>query len=116
MPTNNHIEFKANDLVAIKEFYSSVFGWESTDYGENYTSFSSTNSGINGGFEQTDERIVNGSLIVLANDNLEETQQKVEAARGVIRVPVFSFPGGKRFQLLDPSGNELAVWMEVNEE
>jgi len=117
MPTNNHIdyiEFKANDLGAIKQFYSSVFGWKFTDYGENYTSFAS--SGLNGGFEYTDEPIVNGALIVLSHDNLDEVQQKVEAAGGVIKVPIFSFPGGKRFQFLDPSGNELAVWTEINEE
>jgi predicted enzyme related to lactoylglutathione lyase len=25
---------------------------------------------------------------------------------------VFAFPGGSRFQFLEPGGNELAVWSE----
>ena len=64
--TNNHInyiELKAKDLKAIKAFYSTTFGWEFTDYGPNYTAFK--NAGIEGGFHTTDERIVNGALIVL---------------------------------------------------
>lgn len=117
MSTNNHInyiEFKTKDLVAIKQFYSSVFGWEFTDYGETYVAFS--NSGMQGGFEYSEEPIVNGVLVVLYHDNLEEIQQEVEAAGGIITVPTFSFPGGRRFQFIDPSGNELAIWTETNEE
>jgi hypothetical protein len=26
---------------------------------------------------------------------------------------IFSFPGGRRFHFLDPSGNELAVWSDI---
>ena len=104
----NYIEFKAKNLEAIKKFYSSVFGWKFTDYGKTYTSFEE--SGIAGGFEYSEEPIVNGALIVLLHDDLEEIHKKVEAAGGKINVPVFSFPGGKRFHFIDPSGNELAVW------
>lgn len=116
MMANNHInyvEFKANDLGTVKKFYSSVFGWKFTDYGENYTAFSE--SGIEGGFEYSEEPIVNGALVVLIHDDLEAIQQKVEAAGGTINVPIFSFPGGKRFQFIDPSGNELAVWTQIEE-
>jgi len=113
MATNiNYIEFKAKNLGSVKEFYSSVFGWEFTDYGERYTAFE--NSGVAGGFEYSEEPIVNGALVVLAHDNLDEIQQKIEAAGGTISVPIFSFPGGKRFHFVDPTGNELAVWSELN--
>ena len=30
----------------------------------------------------------------------------------VVLLAPFAFPGGRRFQFLDPSGNELAVWSE----
>lgn len=106
----NYIEFKAKNLKAVKEFYSTVFGWEFTDYGDEYVAFS--NSGLEGGFEFSEEPISNGALIVLYHDNLEETQQKVESAGGIISVPIFSFPGGRRFHFVDPAGNELAVWSE----
>ena len=118
MTTNNHInyiEFKAKDLVAIKAFYSSVFAWEFTDYGPSYVSFEEKKSGLSGGFEASDEPIVNGALIVLSHENLDEIQQKIETAGGTISVPVFSFPGGKRFHFIDPSGNELSVWTQTEE-
>ncbi|MCJ8289249.1 MAG: VOC family protein [Crocinitomicaceae bacterium] len=111
MATNNHInyiEFKAKDLGDIKKFYSTVFGWKFTDYGETYVSFEER--GITGGFEYSDQPIVNGALVVLFHDELEEIQQKVETAGGTINIPIFSFPGGKRFHFIDPSGNELAIW------
>jgi predicted enzyme related to lactoylglutathione lyase len=34
------------------------------------------------------------------------------AAGGTITVPIFAFPGGRRFHFQDPAGNELAVWSE----
>ena len=111
MATNNHInyiEFKAKDLGDIQKFYSSVFGLKFTDYVETYVSFEER--GITGGFEYSDQPIVNGALVVLFHDELEEIQQKVETAGGTINIPIFSFPGGKRFHFIDPSGNELAIW------
>lgn len=107
----NYVELKAPDLNTVKEFYKQVFGWKFTDYGPTYTAFS--NSGIEGGFEKTDAKIVNGALIILHHKNLELLQEKVESAGGKISVPIFSFPGGRRFHFLDPSGNELAVWAET---
>ena len=110
-PTNNtinYIELKAKDLEATKTFYSKVFGWSFTDYGETYIAFS--NAGLDGGFEKTDNEIVNGALVVLYHENLEQIKQQIITANGKISVDTFSFPGGKRFQFLDPSGNELAVW------
>ena len=37
----------------------------------------------------------------------------VTKAGGVIAKEIFSFPGGRRFHFIDPSGNELAVWSEA---
>lgn len=109
----NYIEFKSTDLSATKRFYSAVFGWEFTDYGDHYTSFS--NSGIAGGFEWTDQPIHNGVLVVLRHEALEELIETIKVHGGKIVKEIFSFPGGKRFQFTDPSGNELAVWCEMEE-
>ena len=111
--TNNHInyvEFKANDLEKIKQFYTQVFGWEFTDYGPTYTAF--TESGLDGGFEKTNEHIVNGVLVVLYYQKLEVVKNKITDAGGKISKDIFSFPGGKRFHFMDPAGNELAVWSD----
>ncbi|PVW13194.1 VOC family protein [Marixanthomonas spongiae] len=109
--TNNHInyiELKANDLVLIKKFYSTCFGWSFTDYGPTYVDFSE--SGLQGGFEKTDAEIVNGALVVLYHENLEQVKSTIIEANGTISKDIFSFPGGRRFHFLDPSGNELAIW------
>jgi predicted enzyme related to lactoylglutathione lyase len=34
----------------------------------------------------------------------------VVAAGGTVLVEPYDFPGGRRFQFADPSGNELGVW------
>ncbi len=106
----NYVEFKAKDLEKIKTFYSKVFGWTFTDYGPDYTAFSE--SGLEGGFEKTEEDITNGALIVLYHENLEDTQQKVVQEGGIVVKNIFSFPGGRRFHFEDPSGNELAIWSD----
>jgi predicted enzyme related to lactoylglutathione lyase len=106
----NYIEFRAKDLHKIKEFYTKAFGWTFTDYGPTYTSF--TESGIQGGFEQTETDIVNGVLIVVYHKNLNLIKNKIIEAGGEISKDIFSFPGGHRFHFVDPSQNELAVWSE----
>ena len=109
--TINYIEFKTKDLQQTKTFYTSVFGWEFTDYGSTYIAFA--NSGLEGGFEKTDEEIINGALVVLYHENLEVIKSKVIQANGTICQEIFEFPGGQRFHFKDPSGNELAIWSEL---
>lgn len=36
--------------------------------------------------------------------------EAVRVAGGALLGPAHSFPGGRRFHLRDPAGNELAVW------
>jgi len=107
----NYIEFKSKDLRKTKQFYTEAFGWEFTDYGPTYTAFS--NSMVEGGFELTEEPITNGVLVVLRDENLESTKENLVALGAKISVDIFSFPGGRRFHFLDPSGNELAIWCET---
>ena len=47
-------------------------------------------------------------LPVIEVDDLEGALDAVTKAGGQIVRPIFSFPGGRRFQFLDPSGNEVA--------
>lgn len=110
---NNHIsyvEFKAKDLERIKEFYNDSFGWTFTDYGPTYIAFSE--SGLQGGFEKTEDEILNGVLVVLYHEDLEDIKNRIIKFGGEISKDIFSFPGGHRFHFVDPSGNELAVWSD----
>ena len=106
----NYIEFKAKDLEEIKKFYKSCFKWTFTDYGPTYVSFS--DSGVQGGFEKTENKIVNGVLVVLYHGNLDSIRNKIIESNGIISKDIFSFPGGRRFHFVDPGGNELAVWSD----
>ncbi|MEP0134573.1 MAG: VOC family protein [Eudoraea sp.] len=106
----NYVEFKAIDLEKIKEFYMASFDWTFTDYGPTYTAFSE--SGLNGGFEKTENEIIKGALIVIYHNNLDLIKNKIIEAGGKITKDIFSFPGGRRFHFVDPSENELAVWSD----
>lgn len=108
----NYIEFKAHDLEAIKAFYQQAFGWSFTDYGPTYIAFAA--SGVEGWFEQTDDTIVNGALVVLYHQDLLQSKANIIQAGGTISQDIFSFPGGQRFHFVDPSGNELAVWSDTD--
>ncbi len=48
-------------------------------------------------------------LPVIEVNNLESTLSSVIEAGAIVTKPIFSFPGGRRFHFLDPSGNELAA-------
>lgn len=106
----NYIEFKTHNIERTKMFYKNAFDWKFTDYGKTYTAFSE--SGIEGGFEETNGRIVNGALVVLYHTNLEQIQKQIIKKGGKITEAIFSFPGGRRFHFEDPTGNELAVWSD----
>ncbi len=106
----NYIELKANNLETTKTFYSQAFGWVFTDYGPTYVSFKK--SGIEGGFERTEDIVLNSVLIVLYHEDIDSIKDKIIKVGGKISKEIFSFPGGRRFHFLDPSGNELAVWTD----
>lgn len=112
--TINYIELPASDFVAIKRFFSAVFSWTFTDYGEEYCAFSTPT--MEGGFYQSDLKssAASGSaLIVFYSENLEATAIKILKEGGEIVTPAFDFPGGRRFHFADPHGNEFAVWSDV---
>ena len=106
----NYVEFTAPDLEQIKAFYRTCFGWTFTDYGDTYMAFS--DSGLDGGFAQSDEPVAHGALVVLYHERLAEIEQAIIAAGGTILQPTFSFPGGRRVHFRAPAGNELAVWSD----
>lgn len=106
----NYVEFQSPDLEATKIFYQETFGWKFTDYGPDYTAF--TESGLEGGFFRSYAEINNGALVILYHENLENIKAKIKKAGGKISKDTFSFPGGKRFHFIDPSGNELAIWSD----
>ena len=105
----DYIEFLSKDIERAKKFYSEAFGWAFTDYGPEYSSFSS--GAIAGGFALGAP--AKGSvLVILYSEALEASRDAVIAAGGALVKDTFSFPGGRRFHFNDPDGNELAVWSD----
>lgn len=104
----DYIEFGVADIARSKAFYGSAFGWRFTDYGPDYCEFD--DGRLKGGFTTLSPVTPGGALIVLYGDDLPALVARVEEAGGRISKPIFAFPGGQRFQFLDPDGYELAVW------
>ena len=119
-PKNTHhaidyIELSVTDMEQAKRFYSTAFGWKLTEYGPAYTGIQRmSGEGESGGLALAESVTRGGALVILFSDTLEETLEQVKAAGGQIVKEIFNFPGGRRFQFLDPSGNELAAWGHSN--
>lgn len=109
----NYLELATPDMEASKSFFTTVFGWSFTDYGDEYADC--PDGGIMIGFFKgslNSRQETGGALITFFSNDLETTLAKVESAGGKIVRPIFPFPGGRRFQFLEPGGNEFAVWSD----
>lgn len=107
----DYVEFQTPDMAQSKTFFAKAFDWQYQDYGPDYAEIQ--NAGLTGGLETNAGSDIAAPLVILKTDDLEAAQTQVEAAGGVIVKPIFSFPGGRRFQFKEPGGNLLAVWSEV---
>ncbi|MBO9377207.1 VOC family protein [Sphingomonas histidinilytica] len=108
----NYVELPVGDTAASKAFFEKAFGWSLTAFGPDYaatTGQAGSDIGLNGDAGDATA----APLAVIETDDLEAALASVEAAGGVVSRPIFAFPGGRRFHFREPSGNELAVY--VNE-
>jgi uncharacterized protein len=108
----DYIEFSVKSVPDAKRFYGSAFGWTFEDYGPDYASFA--DGRLSGGFQTAQEVRTGGPLVVIYAADLEGMERRVKQAGGTILRPIFSFPGGRRFHFADLSGNELAVWSDID--
>lgn len=107
----DYIEFNVTDIARSKAFYGEAFGWSFVDYGPDYCEFS--DGRLTGGFSALEPVSAKGGpLVILFATNLEDALLRVEKSGGTIAKPIFTFPGGRRFQFTDPDGYELAVWSD----
>ncbi|MDC7677753.1 VOC family protein [Asticcacaulis machinosus] len=106
----DYIEWAATDLSPIKDFYAKAFGWSFIDYGPTYAALDG--AGLDGGFQAEAPAAPAKPLVILYSENLEQSREDVLAAGGTLTLDIFDFPGGRRFQFTDPSGNELGIWSD----
>jgi uncharacterized protein len=102
----DYIELTVTDVAAAKKFYGAAFDWEFADY----AGIKGETREVGGFTKGTPTK--GGPLVVLYSQNLDDTLKRVREAGGKITKDPFEFPGGRRFQFLDPAGNELGVWSD----
>lgn len=110
----NYVELPSTDLEKTKTFFTEVFNWNFKDFGSDYCAFNQ--AGIEGGFYLSEWGAAtqnSSALVVIYSEDLDLTLEKVKENGGTIVKDIFSFPGGKRFQFLDPGGSEFGVWSEL---
>jgi uncharacterized protein len=107
-PRLNYVELTVKDGAKSKAFYERAFGWSLTEFSPAY--HATTTNDVDLGLEADAKAAPRAPLPIVHVDDLEAALTVVTAAGGKITVPIFSFPGGRRFHFLDPSGNELGVW------
>src|SRR6187549_692510 len=98
-------------MKAAQAFYGAAFGWKFQDWGDEYADI--LEAGLQGGLRKVDSVIGRGgTLAIIYSKDLEASERAVIAAGGAI-TEKHEFPGGRRFQFIDPSGVELAVWTKA---
>src|SRR5208337_2738745 len=92
----NFIELPARDIEKSKAFYRTVFACTLT-------------GDVDVGLQGDRAEASAAPLPVICVEDLEAALAACTKAGGRIVKPIFAFPGGRRFQFLDPSDNEIAV-------
>ena len=109
--TPNYIEMKAHDLPASKAFYSEALGLQFTDYGDGYScdERGPTFVAIAAGDEPA------APMPTFESDDVEASLAAVRESGASIVAEIFDYPGGRRFECLDPSGNRIAIYQNSAE-
>ena len=102
----NYVELPVRDVGAARRFYEQAFGWSLTEFAPTYAATLTGDTDI--GLQGDPEEATKAPLPVIEVDDLESALEMVSRAGAQIVRPIFAFPGGRRFQFLDPSGNEIA--------
>ena len=103
----NYVELPAGDIAATRRFYEGAFGWTLAAFGPTYAATTTGDTDI--GLQGNPAEAGAAPLPVIEVADLDAALAAVKRAGGVVVVPIFAFPGGRRFHFRDPSGNILAV-------
>jgi predicted enzyme related to lactoylglutathione lyase len=101
-------ELPVTDMAKAQRFYARAFGWTFVDYGDTYADVQG--AGLAGGLRKVDAAPPRGGAMVIVYSTDFAASELAVVEAGATITERHEFPGGRRFQFLDPSGNELAVW------
>lgn len=112
--TISYIEIGVTDLAEAKTFYEQAFDWTFNDYGSEYAGIVAPDGeGEIGGLSTFAEPSAIGHLVLLYSDDLDASVAAVTAAGGTVVAGPYEFPGGRRFEFTDSSGNRLGVFADA---
>ena len=117
MPRPVHFEIPAEDANRAVKFFGDVFGWKSSEFGENSGYFLTTTGnedqpGIHGAIMQRKhpEQPLTNSISV---DSIDNYAAKITKAGGQIVVPKMAIPSvGYMAYFKDTEGNIHGLWQE----
>jgi len=104
----DYVELSSPKLEDTQALLTKAFGWSFIDYGPDYRDVQ--DAGLGGGIERGEVR---APLVILYADDLEAALARVKDAGASITKEIFTFPGGRRFQFLEPGGTEMGVWTKL---
>jgi uncharacterized protein len=125
MPTiTNHIagtfcwpELCSGDAPASKKFYSSMFGWESSDMHMpegDYTIFKLGGPSVGAMYQMAEERKKAGIVphwnSYVAVTNADETAKKAASLGGKVLMQPFDADANRMANLQDPTGANFSIW------
>lgn len=110
-----HVDFSAQDDT-LAGFYSGIFGWKLTPYGEGYTLWQNGEEQLGGGFTlpQGGQPFAPGALPYIHVEDIDATLEKIAAAGGSTIMPKMDIGNGHGFCaiFLDPQGNKTGLWSQ----
>ena len=109
----NYVELPAGQIAASRAFFQQAFGWSLAEFGPDYAA--TMGNGCDLGLHGDLSDAATAPLAVIEVDDLDAALAAVETAGGIIVRQIFAFPGGRRFHFREPSGNELAVYINEPE-
>lgn len=101
------VELPASDIAQSSRFYEQLFGWGLTAFGPSYAC--TMTGDVDLGLQADRAEATAAPLPVVQVDDLERAAATAQALGARITRPIFAFPGGRRFHVADPAGNEIAL-------
>ncbi len=105
-----HFEIPAEDVKKLTSFYSKLFGWKINKAAEDY--YLIDTGGVGGGIIEKKHPNHQPANYILV-ESVEEYSKKAEELGGKVVMSKTPVPGMGWFAvLIDPEGNQLALWQD----
>ena len=101
-----HFDIAGPDLIAISQFYTSVFDWKLNAQGPGYTLVQTPSGTVGGALVESEAASLIMGFVV---SGLGQTLEKVIHAGGTILMPATDNGWVKKAQVRDPAGNVLTL-------